>query len=69
MELTNIERQVIRTVADCDLNVTQASRVFHYHRNTLVYHMEKIKRKTGLDPRRFWDMIKLLEVINESHPL
>ena len=69
MDLTWIERQMIRTIAECDLNVSRAARVYHYHRNTLVYHCEKIKRKTGLDPRVFWDMIKLLEAMDESNPV
>ena len=36
-----------------NLNVSETSRRLFVHRNTLVYRLEKIKRQTGLDLRRF----------------
>ena len=40
-----------------NLNVSETSRKLFLHRNTLVYRLEKIKRLTGLDLRRFDDAI------------
>ena len=36
-----------------DLNVSETSRKLFVHRNTLVYRLEKIKKVTGLDLRKF----------------
>ncbi len=36
-----------------NLNVSETSRRLFVHRNTLVYRLEKIKKHTGLDLRRF----------------
>ena len=36
-----------------NLNVSETSRKLFVHRNTLVYRLEKIKKLTGLDLRRF----------------
>ena len=30
-----------------------------FHRNTLLYRLEKIKKVTGLDPRKFNDAMEL----------
>ena len=38
---------------DNNLNVSETSRKLFVHRNTLVYRLEKIKKQTGLDLRRF----------------
>ncbi len=40
-----------------NLNVSETSRRLFLHRNTLVYRLEKIKRLTGLDLRKFDDAI------------
>ena len=36
-----------------NLNVSETSRKLFVHRNTLVYRLEKIKKRTGLDLRQF----------------
>ena len=40
-----------------NLNVSETSRGLFVHRNTLVYRLEKIKKLTGLDLRKFDDAI------------
>ena len=39
------------------LNLSETARDLFMHRNTLVYHLEKIQKKTGLDVRRFDDAV------------
>lgn len=53
-------RQVILTLADADLNVNETARRLFLSRNTVEYHIEKIKRRTGLDPTKFHGLCKLL---------
>lgn len=38
-----------------NLNIAETSRQLHMHRNTLIYRLEQIQRRTGLDVRLFED--------------
>ncbi|MBQ1552283.1 MAG: helix-turn-helix domain-containing protein [Clostridia bacterium] len=49
----------IQTFFDYNLNVSETSRQLFVHRNTLVYRLEKIHERTGLDLRDFDDAIVL----------
>ena len=60
MELTEYERRLLRAIADENMNITRAAKRVYVHRNSAVYHMDKILDRTGLDPRRFRDLVRLL---------
>lgn len=64
--MNGIEQEIIKYMCEYDMNISQVARVMHYHRNTVVYNLERIKRKTGLDPVRFNDLVKLREGMNMS---
>ncbi len=56
-ELTG-DREMIETVRcffENDLSLSMTSRQLFVHRNTLLYRLEKIRRMTGLDLRKFPD--------------
>lgn len=38
-----------------DMNLTTAAKQLYIHRNTLIYRLEKIRKETGFDLRRFRD--------------
>lgn len=38
-----------------NLNIAETSRQLHMHRNTLIYRLDQIEKKTGLDLRQFED--------------
>ncbi|MBO5460892.1 MAG: helix-turn-helix domain-containing protein [Ruminococcus sp.] len=38
-----------------NLNIAETARQLHMHRNTLIYRLEQIKKRTGLDLRNFED--------------
>ena len=40
-----------------NLNISETARQLYVHRNTLVYRLEKIEKKTGLDVRKFDDAL------------
>lgn len=42
---------------DNNLNISETARQLYVHRNTLVYRLEKIQKKTGLDVRVFEDAL------------
>lgn len=41
------------------MNLTEASKKLHLHRNTLIYRLHKVKELIGLDPTRFYDALQI----------
>ena len=64
--LSDVEKDVIRALADCEMKTKTAADNLHYHVNTIVYRCEQIKKRTGLNPRRFYDLVALLEIMEEA---
>lgn len=64
MMLTNTEKEFILAYAKCDMNGKRTGRQLNYHYTNVYYHLDRIQEKTGLDPRKFYDLIKLLEGVN-----
>lgn len=53
-----------------NLNIAETARQLHMHRNTLIYRLEQIEKKTGLDIRKFEDAMTFkvaTMVINYLH--
>ena len=60
------DREIILKLADCSMSVSEVARQLYMHRNTVVYHVEKIKRATGKDPRSFYDLWDLVQTIRRG---
>ena len=60
--MTQLDAQVVLAFAECDMNANEVARREYMHRNTVIYHLDKVKRETGLDAQHFYDLIKLLEI-------
>ena len=56
------KKEIILTLAECNMNVTEVSRRKYFHRNTVEYHCKQIRKKTGLNPQNFYDLVKLVEM-------
>ncbi|SCW37512.1 carbohydrate diacid regulator [Ruminococcaceae bacterium YRB3002] len=56
-QLDDETKMTIETFFNNDLNGSETSRELFVHRNTLVYRLEKVKLKTGLDLRLFEDAV------------
>ena len=46
-------RHTVDTFINNNLNIAETARSLHMHRNTLVYRIEQVEAKTGLDIRSF----------------
>ncbi|MCK4308450.1 MAG: helix-turn-helix domain-containing protein [Candidatus Atribacteria bacterium] len=44
---------------DNNLSITQTAKALFIHRNTLLYRLERVKKITGLDPKKFDDAVLL----------
>ncbi len=60
--MTQTEKRVIIGFADNDMNLSKTARVLHYHPNSLRYHFPRITEKYNLNPLKFYDLIKLVEM-------
>ena len=60
------DAEVILALADNNMNESKTARVLYMHRNSIVYHTRKVKKVTGLDPTNFYDLHKLVQMINQS---
>jgi carbohydrate diacid regulator len=58
--------KIILAIADSAINLNAAARAVFMHRNTLVYHICKIKKITGLDATDFYDLCKLVEMVAKN---
>lgn len=62
------ELAAVYTFFDNNLNISETARTLYVHRNTLVYRLEKIQKKTGLDVRVFEDaMMFKIAMMVEKH--
>lgn len=64
--MTDKEKQIILHLCEYDMNVSQVSRAIGLHRNSVMWHIEKIKQRTKLDPLRFYDLVKLREMVSNE---
>lgn len=60
------DREIILKLADCGMSISETARQLYMHRNTVVYHVEKIKRATGKDPRNFYDLWELTQLVRRG---
>lgn len=62
------ELLTVYTFFENNLNISETARQLYVHRNTLVYRLEKIQKKTGLDVRIFDDALLFkIALMVESH--
>lgn len=64
--MTASDKQVILAMCRNNLNVLATARELYFCNNTIHYRIKKILKETGLDCRKFYDVIKLLEIIKEE---
>lgn len=57
--LSEMDREVLVQLAANSLDVTKTARALFVHRNTVVYHILRVKQVTGLDPKNLIDLVKL----------
>lgn len=56
------KKEILRAMADCNLSIQAVKQKLFLHRNTVTYRIEQIKKETGLDARKFYDLMKLLDL-------
>lgn len=59
------DAHIVVAMVNHNMNVTDVARAIFTHRNTVLYHLNKVKQQTGLDPRRFYDLVELVKMAQE----
>lgn len=62
MKLSGTDKQVILTYAECNMRVSNTSRALYMSRSNVDYHLEKVRLETGLNPKCFYSLIKLVDM-------
>ena len=66
LNLTEKQKTVIWQWAANDMRIPETSYALDCHRNTVVYNLRQVKLRTGLDPTRFYDLVRLLVLLHEE---
>ncbi len=61
--MTPLDKEIIRGLADHNMNAHAVARALYVHPNTVDYHVGRVKRITGLNAKVFHDLVELLERI------
>ena len=64
-ELSNLEKEIIIAFAQYDMRPYRVAQNIYVCKATVTYHAKKIKEKTGLDIRKFYDLCKLIQMVNK----
>ena len=59
--VANIES--LMAYANANMKIYVAAKESYRDKATVKYHLEQVKQKTGLDPRNFYDLVKLVEML------
>lgn len=60
-ELNDFDWECIQKYADHDMNAEKAAKSMYVTPNAMSYHLSKVRKITGRDPRRFYDLVALLK--------
>lgn len=58
--LSDKHMEIILSLGKHSMRMTEVARELDMHRNTVVYHVERIQEITGKDPLNFYDLLELV---------
>ena len=61
-KLTDTDKDILISFAENNMSASETARKQYLHRNTIVYHLERVKSKTGLNPFNFYQLVQLMEL-------
>lgn len=59
--MTITQAEVIKKLAENNMNAAATARAMFMHRNSVDYNIRMIHRNTGLNPLDFYDLCELLD--------
>ena len=64
--MTEFDIETILAFAENNMNIVKAAKKMYVHRNTIVYRIDKIRKETGLNAKSFYDLVKLVKMVEEG---
>lgn len=61
-KLTAKEKEILLAFAENSMNSCKGARSLFMSRSSFYYHFNNIRKKTGLNPLNFYDLVKLLGI-------
>ena len=61
--LSSFDIEVLSAFANNDMKLANTAKFLACDKRTVAKHLVAINKKTGLNPRRFWDLAKLARKI------
>lgn len=58
------DRKLLKAYAENSMSMKKTSDAVYLHYNSIRYRFKLIERETGLNPRNFYDLEKLLAMID-----
>ena len=62
-KLKDIDAEILIAFVCNNMSIEDTAKSQFIHRNTVTYHLEKVEAVTGLNPRNFFDLVQLMELI------
>ena len=64
--ITDTDAEVILAMSRNDMSIQRTADELNYTHNAVGYHIQKIRRVTGLNPKGFFDLQELLKMVGGS---
>ena len=64
--MTDKQKLCVLAYADNNMSLKATAEKLFYHYNTIDHHLKAVYSKTGLNPKNFYDLCKLLETIDRE---
>lgn len=60
--MTELQEEIIIAFAENDMSIKRTADAMLYASQNIQYHLDRIKEKTGLNPRNLFDLVTLYEM-------
>ena len=61
--VTETDIACVLAYAECGMRAKVAAEKLHYHPSTIAYHLRQVTARTGLDPRKFYELVRIVGMI------
>lgn len=63
--LDDLDCTIVHVFAENDMRGNLTAKQLFMCESSVTYHFRKIRKKTGLNPRNFYDLVKLVQAIKK----
>ena len=60
---------IIQSMADCNMCISDVARKNYRSPNSIQYHLRKVKRISGKDPKNFYDLMWMISRMSCGRPI